>query len=298
VDWLALSFVRGPEAADELRRVAAAAGLTVPVMAKVERPEAVRQAAAIAEAFDAIMVARGDLGVEIPLEQVPVVQKQLIAAARTAGKPVVTATDMLDSMRFNPRPTRAEASDVANAILDGTDAVMLSGETAVGKYPDEAVGVMATIAAQAERYLAGQGNGFLERQVPRPKQTIDDSMALAACHLAHELGAAAIVAPTLSGRTARLLARYRPTARIIAPAPTDAVLRTMALVWGLRPVLMAPLSPGDGRLMASVRDAFRAGELKVGDRVVVLAGHPQEGGALYPTVRVVRVGETGASEEP
>src|SRR5439155_15191055 len=147
---LALSFVRGPEAAAEVRAAASEYGLEVPVLAKVERPEAVRQAAAIVTAFNGIMVARGDLGVEIPLEQVPGVQKMLIREARAAGKPVVTATDMLDSMRTNPRPTRAEASDVANAIFDGTDAVMLSGETAIGAYPVEAVRCMDRIAREAE----------------------------------------------------------------------------------------------------------------------------------------------------
>jgi len=299
VDWLALSFVRGPEAADELRKAAAEAGIgNVPVMAKVERPEAVRQIAAIVAAFDAIMVARGDLGVEIPLEQVPMAQKRLIAEARAAGKPVVTATDMMDSMRFNPRPTRAEASDVANAILDGTDAVMLSGETAVGKYPVETVKCMANIAVEAERHLEATGHGFLERERYDVRTTIDESMALAACHLAHEVNAAAIVTPTLSGRTARLLARYRPAARIVAPAPTASVLRTMAIVWGLRPVPMASLFPGDSRLVAAVRDAYTAGELTIGERVVVMAGHPLEGGPGYPTLRVVRVGEAGTSQEP
>src|SRR5437868_8531803 len=151
-DWLALSFVRGPEAAGELRAAASEHGLEVPVLAKVERPEAVRQATAVVAAFNGIMVARGDLGVEIPLEQVPGVQRMLIREARAAGKPVVTATDMLDSMRTNPRPTRAEASDVANAIFDGTDAVMLSGETAVGDYPVEAVRYMDRIAREAETF--------------------------------------------------------------------------------------------------------------------------------------------------
>jgi len=299
VDWLALSFVRGPEAADELRAAAKAVGLgNALVMAKVERPEAVRAMKEIIAAFDGIMVARGDLGVEIPLEQVPMAQKRLIAEARAAGKPVVTATDMMDSMRFNPRPTRAEASDVANAILDGTDAVMLSGETAVGKYPVETVTCMADIALEAERYLEATGQGFLERDKLESRHTIDDSMAMTACRLAHEVNAAAIVTPTLSGRTAQFLARYRPAARIVAPAPTAAVLRRMAIVWGLRPVPMATLSPDDSRMVAAVRDAFVAGALQVGDRVVVLAGHPLEGGPNIPTVRVVRVGEAGTSQAP
>ena len=299
VDWVALSFVRAPGAAGEVRRAAAEAGLAnVPVMAKVERPEAVRAVAEIVAAFDGVMVARGDLGVEMPLERVPVVQKQVIAAARLAGKPVVTATDMLDSMRNNPRPTRAEAADVANAIFDGTDAVMLSGETAIGKYPAEAVACMARIAAEAERSQEACGTGFMDHDVPRPRQNIDDSIALSACHLAREVGAAAIVTPTLSGRTAGILARYRPAARIVAPAPTEAVVRRMAVVWGLQPVRSSPLSPGDSRLVASVRDAFNAGAVRTGERVVVLAGHPVEGGPFHPTLRVVRVGEAGTSQAP
>src|SRR5262245_28136733 len=157
VDWVALSFVRGPAAAAEVRDAMARAGLSGPVLAKIERPEAVNRAAAIIHAFDGVMVARGDLGVEIPLERVPPVQKQLIAVARAAGKPVVTATDMLDSMQKNPRPTRAEASDVANAIYDGTDAVMLSGETAVGRFPVEAVSCMARIAVETEAHLRQTG---------------------------------------------------------------------------------------------------------------------------------------------
>ena len=294
VDWLALSFVRSPEAANELRRAAADAGIEdVPVLAKVERPEAVEAIGAIVDAFDGVMVARGDLGVEMPLEMVPTVQKQLIKAARERGKPVITATDMLDSMRSNPRPTRAEASDVANAIFDGTDAVMLSGETAIGDYPVETVTCMARIAIEAEAHFQ---RGKLE--VSQHIETIDEALAQVACQLAEQVNATAIVTPTLSGRTARILARFRPSAHIIAPAPTLKVVRKMAFVWGLTPVPMAPLSHGDSRMVAAVRDAFTAGELKVGERVVVLAGHPLEGGPRYPTVRVVRVGISGRSEEP
>jgi pyruvate kinase len=298
VDWVAVSFVRGPEAAAEVRDAMARVGLAGPILAKIERPEAVNRAAAIIHAFDGIMVARGDLGVEIPLERVPAVQKQLIAAARAAGKPVVTATDMLDSMQKNPRPTRAEASDVANAIYDGTDAVMLSGETAVGRYPVEAVSCMARIAVETEADLRETGR---ETAVPTfldPHRPIDDPLAQAACELATEVGAAAIITPTLSGRTARLLARYRPWARIVAPAPTLPVVRRMMVVWGVRPVPMRPLAAGDDRLGAAVRDAYTAAAVTAGDRVVVLAGHPIEGGPGFPTLRVVKVGENGASLEP
>jgi pyruvate kinase len=298
VDWLALSFVRDPSAAEELRRVAAGCGLNVPIMAKIERPEAVSRAGAIVVAFDGIMVARGDLGVETPLEQLPMVQKRLIAEARAHGKPVITATEMLDSMRFSPRPTRAEVSDVANAICDGTDAVMLSGETAVGKYPVEAVARMARIAEETERHLEPAGG---EEISPFPLlhcDGIDDPIAESTCRLAREVGAAAIITPTLSGRTARLLARYRPWPRVVAPAPTVEVMRRMAVVWGIEPVLSAKLTPGGDRLATAVRDAFTAGAVKAGDRVVVTAGHPVEGGQRFPTVRVVRVGDSGASMEP
>jgi pyruvate kinase len=297
VDWVAVSFVRGPEAADEVKAAMAAVGLRRPIIAKVERPEAISRAAAVVHAFDGVMVARGDLGVEIPLERVPTVQKMLIAECRAAGKPVITATDMLDSMRENPRPTRAEASDVANAIYDGTDAVMLSGETAVGKYPVEAVGCMARIATEAETHLRESGveSGM---DVARPDRNADDPLAAAACALADEVGAAAIVTPTLSGRTARLITRHRPWARVVAVAPTDAVLQGLALDWGVTPVRMTPAGAGGDRMATAVRDAFVAGTLTAGERVVILAGHPIEGGPLYPTVRLVGVGANGESVEP
>ena len=295
VDWVALSFVRRAEAADELRAACREVGLNVPVLAKMERPEAVERAEAIIAAFDAIMVARGDLGVEIPLERVPSVQKRLIALARAAGKPVVTATDMLESMRENPRPTRAEASDVANAIYDGTDAVMLSGETAIGKYPVEAVACMDRIAREVEPQLADDVRFHLNL----PLGPIDDHITQLTCQLAHEVSADAIVTPTYSGRTARLVARHRPAAAIIAPAPTAAVVRQMALIWGVTPVpLPDPLPRGADRLEAAIRAAFIHGALRTGMRVVVLAGHPRETDDRWPTLRVVRVGADGHSHEP
>jgi pyruvate kinase len=297
VDWVALSFVRGPEAADEVRAAMAEVGLHVPVIAKVERPEAVGKAAAIVAAFDGIMVARGDLGVEIPLERVPTVQKMLIAECRSAGKPVITATDMLDSMRDNPRPTRAEASDVANAIFDGTDAVMLSGETAVGKYPLEAISYMHRIAVETETHLQ-QSGANLGDWFNRPSEEIDDPMTLAACELAAEVIAAAIVVPTLTGRTAKLVVRHRPWPRVVAAAPIDPVLQELALVWGVMPVRMSPTPAGGDRMATAVRDAFAAGSVQPGERVIVLAGHPIEGGPRFPNIRVVRVGDGGTSQEP
>jgi pyruvate kinase len=297
VDWLALSFVRQADAADELRRAAREAGLAVPVLAKMERPEAVARAAEIVATFDGIMVARGDLGVEIPLERVPTVQKQLISLARYAGKPVITATDMLDSMREHPRPTRAEASDVANAIYDGTDAVMLSGETAVGQFPVETVGCMSRIAVEAEIHL-----GLVDHPKCDPSATgtaVDDHITELAVELAVRVKADVIITPTLSGRTARLLARHRPPTAIVAPAPAEAVLRRMAIVWGLQPVLMADAArPGDDRIGGAVAAAFAAGAVPPGALVVVLARHPIEGGEHLPTIRLLRVGPGGRATEP
>jgi len=295
VDWLALSFVRNAASARELRNAAAALDLVVPILAKMERPEAVTRAAEIIAAFDGIMVARGDLGVEIPLERVPTVQKALISSARAAGKPVVTATDMLDSMRLNPRPTRAEASDVANAMYDGTDAVMLSGETAVGEYPLAAVQCMDRIACETESNLVGD----IRYDLTLPPGSIDDHLTEKVCELASEVGAAAILTPTYSGRTARLVARHRPAAAIVAPAPSPYIARQMQLIWGVQSVVMSDvLQPGADRFESAVRSALSAGVIAPGQLVVVLAGHPVAGGQRFPTIRLVRVGENGESIEP
>jgi pyruvate kinase len=295
VDWLALSFVRDAAAAHELRGVVRGHGLELPLLAKIERPEAVAKSAAIIQAFDAIMVARGDLGVEIPLERVPHVQKRLISQARVAGKPVVTATDMLDSMRHSPRPTRAETSDVANAVYDGTDAVMLSGETAVGDYPVEALACMNRILCEAEKHQADDG----PRELHVPRGDLTDHITHLTVSLAYDARAAAIVSPTITGRTARFVARHRPRASIVAVAQSEAVVRQLSVVWGVRAVgVRFPIARGDDRLAAAVRAAFVGGALQPGDLVVVLAGHPVEGGEGFPTIRVVRVGEDGRPQEP
>jgi pyruvate kinase len=233
------------------------------------------------------------LGVEIPLEQVPHVQKRLIALARAAGKPVVTATDMLDSMRSNPRPTRAEANDVANAVYDGTDALMLSGETAIGRYPTAAVTWMARIASEAEVHFR---EDYLNVVVP--SDAVHDHMTHLTCALARDISADAILAPTESGRTARLVARHRPRIPIVAPS-SEAVGRQLAMVWGVRPVpLNVAPQTGEDRLELVVRTAFVHRAVRAGDRVVVLAEHAVEGGGRFPTIRVVRVGEGGRSCEP
>lgn len=294
VDWVALSFVRGADAALPLRAALEALGLRVAVLAKIERPEAVERAAEILDAFDGIMVARGDLGVELPLEQVPHVQKRLINLARQAGKPVITATDMLDSMRANPRPTRAEASDVANAIYDATDAVMLSGETAAGQYPVEAFAAMDCIVREAEAHREDDPT----REVVLPRGTLDDHVTALTCQLAREVHADAIVATTHTGLTARLMARHRPQTAVVATTESEAVLRQLALVWGLTPVLQSTPVAAEDRLEAAVRAAFHHGALRAGYLVVVLAGHPVEGGERFPTLRVIRVGTEGQSLAP
>jgi pyruvate kinase len=294
VDWVALSFVRQAAAAGELRDVMRGFGLNVPILAKIERPEAVGRADEIIQAFDGIMVARGDLGVEIPLERVPHVQKKLINQARIAGKPVITATDMLDSMRHSPRPTRAEASDVANAVYDGTDAVMLSGETAVGDHPVAAATYMHQILLEAELNQAEDGPKHLS--VPRGE--LNDHMTHITCELAAETQASVIIVPTITGRTARLMARHRPQAAIVA-VTSEPVVRQLGVVWGVQGVAYPfDVKPGDDRLEGAVRAAFQSGAVKPGALAVLLAGHPIEGGEGLPTLRVVRMGDDGKAHEP
>lgn len=299
VDWVALSFVRHAAAAEAARAACAAVGLEALLLAKIERPEAVEQIESLLQAFDGIMVARGDLGVEIPLEQVPMVQKRLIAWARAAARPVIIATDMLDSMRSNPRPTRAEVSDVANAICDGADAVMLSGETAVGQYPVDAVRYMVRIAEETERHMRANGVA-LGGDVPAPPtlQASEESLTATACRLAVEEKATALIIPTVTGRTARLIARHRPWVRIIAVASRQSILQQLTLSWGVTGVLMRPVIAGQDRMAAAIADAFAAGVVTPGERVVVMAGHPVEGGPRYPTLRLLRVGPTGQPTEP
>jgi pyruvate kinase len=223
------------------------------------------------------------------------VQKRLIHLARLAGKPVITATDMLDSMRSNPRPTRAEASDVANAVYDGTAAVMLSGETAVGRYPIDAVRCMDGIIREAEQHFENDAPASLSTT----KATLLDHVTEMTIRLAIEIDAEAIVTPTISGRTARNVARHRAKPRIIAVSTSERVVRQQAVVWGVQAVTPRfSIRPGDDRLCAAVRAGFEGGMLNVGELVVVLAGYPIEGAEGFPTVRVVRVGEAGKTREP
>ena len=238
VDWVAVSFVKTAGDVERVKSFIAARGKNVPVIAKIEKHEALDAIDAILAASDGIMVARGDLGIEIPLEQVPLVQKDLIARANRVCKPVITATQMLESMISSPRPTRAEAADVANAIIDGTDAVMLSGETARGAYPVEAVRTMATIARQVETNYPHEVLRY--RRVSPATQSIESSIAEGAAAMAEELGLRFIVTGTTTGNTARHISSFRPRAAIVAMTPIPEVARRMALIWGVDALVVEP----------------------------------------------------------
>lgn len=270
VEYVALSFVRSADNVFEARRFLEDRGRQVPLIAKIEKHEALEEIDAIIDAVDGIMVARGDLGIETPLEHVPFLQKMLIEKSNRAGKPVITATQMLRSMVENPRPTRAEVADVANAILDGTDAVMLSEETASGRYPIEAARMMARIATDAERQAPFD---VWHRRVESDRvQSLPDAVADAACRLAEDVRAACVIACTESGATARLVARHRPRQPIVAPTPLEETYRRLALVWGVVPLRM-PDRPPDG-IESAVRLARDSGLVRSGDSVVVIAGVP------------------------
>ena len=269
VDFVAVSFVRSGTDIHRVKKIIRERGMDTPVIAKIEKHEALNGLDAIFDAADGIMVARGDLGVEIPLEQVPGLQKTLIRRANRVGKPVITATQMLRSMVDAPRPTRAEAADVANAVLDGTDAVMLSEETASGNHPVGALRYMARIVASAEeafphdRYLG-----------LKPGPGVSESVAHAACVLADHLGAAAVVAPTSSGRTAAHVSRFRPRQPVIAVSPNETTVRRSTLYWGCEPVCTGPPEADEDVVELAVRMALASGRVNPGDLVVVTAGHP------------------------
>jgi pyruvate kinase len=272
IDYIAASFVRRGEDVREIKRTIADIGGDQPVIAKIENADGLANLEAILEATDGLMVARGDLGVEIPAEEVPLLQKSMIAKARAAGKPVITATQMLESMVEKPVPTRAEASDVANAILDGTDAVMLSAETAIGRHPVEAVATMARIAERAETALDHQA--FLEKTVGGEDTGVTDAISRAVCAVAARLGAAAILTATASGHTARAIARFRPGLPLLAATPHERVARRLTLVWGVQPVIIPPITDTDAMLTAAVDRSLAAGLIKKGDTVVITAGVP------------------------
>jgi len=285
VDAVALSFVRRAADVAALRRAIRRQGAAALVVAKIEQPEAVHDLAGILDASDAVMVARGDLGVEMPPEQVPVLQKRIIREARARGKPVIVATQMLESMVRNPRPTRAEASDVANAIFDGADAVMLSAETSVGCYPLEAVEMMTRIARAAETVVVH------ERETCRQEGatlSIPAAVADAAVHAAEDVGASAIVVFTISGATARLVAQRRPSCAIHAFSPDPATCRRLALVWGVE-AHAAPMAASTDQLVGrATRLLRRAGSVRKGEVLVFVGGATPLPGATN-AVKVLRL---------
>ncbi len=287
LEWVALSFVRTAEEVWQLKaliRRLSRSGLGTQVIAKIEKPEAVANIEAIIQAADGIMVARGDLGIEMPAEEVPMIQKRIIALCNEAGKPVITATQMLDSMIRNPRPTRAEASDVANAVLDGTDAVMLSGETATGRYPVAAVQTMVRIITRAEAELVKQERrrSWLRSEPHFAAQAI----AQAASDLARNLNAAAIIAPTASGYTARQLSRARPGLPIVAITPSPLVRCQLNLYWGVFPLFSPRRNSTDEVVADAVQTALQHGLVREGDLVVITAG---TAGSTPGTTNLIKV---------
>jgi pyruvate kinase len=268
VDWIALSFVRNPQDILEIKELIASGGKEIPVIAKIEKHEAIEQMEEILTLCNGVMVARGDLGVELPAEDVPILQKRLIRTANRMGIPVITATQMLDSMVNNPRPTRAEISDVANAILDGTDAVMLSNETAVGKYPVEAVATMARIAARIEQ-------DTITRNVANVSDTgrsIPNAISQAVGQISKQLDASAIMTLTKTGATARNVSKFRPETPILAITPHVDVARQLSLVWGVKPLLVLDLPSADQTFQSAVNVARESSLLQDGDLVVTTAG--------------------------
>jgi pyruvate kinase len=272
VDWIALSFVREYTEVLQLKqmiRQMSAFSRPVPVISKIEKPEAVRNIDAIISVSDAIMVARGDLAIETSSEDVPMTQKMIIRKCNVAGVPVITATQMLDSMIRNPRPTRAESTDVANAILDGTDAIMLSGETASGLYPLLTVETMHKIAERAEAQMITQG---LRQYELESVTGIAAAVAHATVETALEIGATAIITPTMSGSTARLISKYRPAQPIVATTPSPLVQRQLMLYWGVVPLLCRRMESTDEMINASIRAALDNNVVKEGQSVVITGG--------------------------
>jgi len=308
-DYLAASYVGEAAHVEAVRKAAAESGGHLPIIAKIERATAIEHLDEITEAADGLMVARGDLGVEVPLYSVPVLQKRIVAAGRLAGKPVIVATQMLESMIEQPRPTRAEATDVANAVFDGADALMLSGETAAGKYPVQVVETMARIIQAAEDYarenstersLQPLGHAHARRTFAlEPTDSafdgeaaleVPDMVSAAAVYAAEHLAVSRIVAFSQRGFTARLVARYRPRSPIMAFTPDEQVARQIQLVWGVRP-FVAELDVGslDDIVQVVERQLLHARLVRPGERIIILMGHPVRDRPLTNLMRVHRI---------
>ncbi|HEV2376310.1 MAG TPA: pyruvate kinase [Streptosporangiaceae bacterium] len=287
-DMIALSFVQGPEDAEPVRQVMDDVGIRVPLIAKIEKPQAVATLAEVVEAFDGIMVARGDLGVEMPLEQVPIVQKRAVTLAREAAKPVIVATQMLESMVSAPRPTRAEASDVANAVLDGADALMLSAETSVGEYPAATVATMARIIAAAE-------DGRALHACAQAPVTTGGAIARAAAEVGKVVGAKALVAFTMTGETARRLARDRCPIPLLAFTTEPSTRSQLALTWGVETFIVPRVEHTDDMVGQVEAALLEIGRCDKGDKVVIVAGNPPGTPGMTNALRVHRIGDTAES---
>ncbi len=293
VDWVAVSFVRSPQDLEPVKRMIEAAGTNTRVIAKIEKREAVESFDGILQVADAIMIARGDLGVEMPLDQVPLIQKDIIKRTNQAGKPVITATQMLESMISAPDPTRAEATDVANSILDGTDAVMLSGETAVGQYPIAAVEMMHNIALHTEKALSErfeQSAAELSCSV-----SITESVAESACRIASKLSARGIMCNTSSGGAARLVSKYRPKTPIIAFTPEKTTYHQLALSWGVQPYLIPLVRSAEEMLTNVVNAAVEMELAEFGDKVVITSGVPIGRSGTTSLIKVHTIGQAIAA---
>jgi pyruvate kinase len=275
VDMVALSFVRSAADVRQVKQLIRAHGRDLPVIAKLEKPQALEHLDEILEVSDGVMVARGDLGVEMPPEKVPVIQKQVIHQSADWRKPVIIATQMLESMIENPRPTRAEASDVANAIFDGTDAVMLSGETATGRYPRKAVAMMAKIVVEAESNMAE----FADRRRSHPRLSVPEAICESVAHAAEDLQMGAIAVFTESGNTARLISKYRPKAQIYAFSYVLAVCNRMNLLWGVHPLRRAQARTAEDMVRAAESELVRQGRVAAGEVLAVVAGTQMASGS-------------------
>jgi pyruvate kinase len=270
-DWIALSFVRSPHDYDLVRSRVRDLGFAVPIMAKIEKWEAVQNLDGIIDAFDAVMVARGDLGVELPLERVPLIQKEVIDKARKAGKPVIIATQILDSMTDRPIPTRAEVSDIANAILDGADALMVTGETAMGKFPEKVIKVLTRVIEETESSI-----NYQDYYIARGKKHLNTAQAIshASCSVAYDQNIKILITMTHSGSTARMVSRYRPAARIIAMTPIEEISRQLSIVWGITPIVINEYNSSSEIQDVANEVLSREEILKEGEKYVITGGVP------------------------
>jgi len=298
-DYIAMSFVRHADDIRELRWLMKHLGKDAAVIAKIEMREALENIEEIIEVCEGIMVARGDLGVETPAEEVPFHQKRIISLCNNAGKPVITATQMLESMTQNPRPTRAEASDVYNAIIDGTDAVMLSAESASGSYPIRAVEVMTNIAHIAEEHLQKASSGYTAEPLAKnskiidPSQAISNAISKATFDISKAIQPKAIVTTTLSGYTTRHVAKERPRTPILCMTPSEITQRRMALIWGVIPLLVQEFSTIDEMISIIVRAAHDKGIVHRGDQIIIIAGVPFGFAGQTNLIKIHTVGESG-----